>query len=326
MAPAQTLSPPTENLHRMRIIFFGTASFAVPSLERLSGTRHSIVLCVTQPDRPRGRGLKQESSPVKEAALRLSIPIAQPERLSRQALGSVEADVGIVAAYGQLIRRDVLEFPAHGLLGIHPSILPRYRGAAPVAWAILNGEKETGLSIYRLDERLDAGEVLRVSQIPIEPGDTTSTLTDKLARLGADEIVKALEDLEAGRANSRKQDESLATLAPKFSKEEGQIDWSQESSRITRQVRALNPWPGAVTSLDGTRIKLYDVESLPGKTQGSPGRILLFSSEGIDVSTGQGIVRIHALQAAGSRRMTAGEFLAGHKLRADSRLEPPKES
>ena len=198
----------------MRVIFFGTAAYAVPSLERLAAAGHTLALCVTQPDRRQGRGLTPQPSPVKQAAARLGVNMAQPERLDGRALAGVEADVGVVAAYGQLIRREVLELPARGVIGVHPSLLPKYRGAAPVAWALLNGETQTGTTIFQLDERLDAGPILSQRALAIEPSHTTATLTERLAGMGAEELVKTLEALEAGRITPRPQEESNATYAP----------------------------------------------------------------------------------------------------------------
>ncbi len=296
------------------MIFFGTSAFAVPSLERLVASGHAVVLCVTQPDKPKGRGLNVEASPVKQAALKLSVPLAQPERLKRESLGPVQADIGVVAAYGQLIRRDVLDLPAQGILGVHPSLLPRHRGAAPVAWALLNGDPLTGVTIFRLNERLDAGPMLRTQAYPVHETDTTETLTERLALFGADQLILTLSDIAEGLAKDAPQDDSAATLAPKLTKEQSRIHWKKDAPAIARQVRALWPWPGALTELGDTRLKIASAEALPVNASGPPGTVLQASAAGLDIAAGSGVVRIRELQPAGKRRMSAAAFLAGHPI------------
>ncbi len=298
----------------MRVIFFGTSAFAVPSLERLVAGGHAVVLCVTQPDKPKGRGLNVEASPVKQAALKLNVPLAQPERLKRESLGPVQADIGVVAAYGQLIRRDVLDLPAQGILGVHPSLLPRHRGAAPVAWALLNGDPLTGVTIFRLNERLDAGPMLRVQAYPVHETDTTETLTERLALFGADQLILTLSDIAEGVAKDAPQDDSAATLAPKLTKEQSRIQWKKDAPTIARQVRALWPWPGATTELGDTRLKIASAEALPVNAAGAPGTVLQAAAAGLDVAAGSGVVRIRELQPAGKRCMSAAAFLAGHPV------------
>lgn len=304
----------------MRVIFFGTAAFAVPSLERLVAAGGTVALCVTQPDRPQGRGLKPQPSPVKQAAARLGLETAQPQRLDVQALGGVQADLGVAAAYGQLIRREVLALPARGVIGVHPSLLPKHRGAAPVAWALLNGETQTGVTIFQLDERLDAGPILSQRVVPIEPSHDAGTLTDHLAVLGAEELLKTLAQLEAGRITPRLQEESQATYAPKLTKAQGRIDWTQPASAIERLVRATVPWPGASTTWGGRPVKLWAVTIELGSGDAEPGTVAAVSPSGLLVETGHGRLLIRELQPAAGRRLSAREFLSGHRVKVGDRL------
>jgi methionyl-tRNA formyltransferase len=311
----------------MRIVFFGTAAFAVPSLETLVRHGHEVALCVTQPDRPRGRGLKLGPSPVKEAALRFGISLAQPERLASGIGEEVAADVGVVAAYGMLIPRAVLSRPAHGLLGVHPSLLPAYRGAAPVAWAILRGETQTGVSVYRLNERLDAGDVLIQRAVGIEPEEDAGTLTNRLSCLGAEALAEGLDALGQGRATFTPQDESRASLAPKLTKAQRALDWRSPADMLARTIRAMNPSPGAFIPWQGTPLKLCSAAAVPaclpeagagrpGERNGGtpPGTVMRLEPEAIVVATGEGVLAVTALQPAGRKRMTARAFLAGHPL------------
>ncbi len=308
----------------MRVLFFGTSAFAVPSLERVAGAGHTVVLCVTQPDRPQGRGLGLEPSPVKQTALRLQLPLAQPERLEADAFRSLQPDVGVVVAYGNLIRRELLALPVHGMLGVHPSLLPKYRGAAPVAWALLNGESQTGVTIFRLNERLDAGELLRSHRVSIEPGEDAEALTNRLARLGAEELVRGLEQISEGRAAWTPQDEAQASLAPKLTKAQGRIEWSQPAEAIERLVRATIPWPGASAEWSGEPVKVWRAvaQGPEGTTAAGarPGTVAHVSPEAIGVATGTGLLELLEVQPAGRRRMTGKEFLAGHPVRVGDRF------
>ena len=302
----------------MRVVVFGTSAFAVPSLERVAA-RHDIVLCVTQPDRPQGRGLHLEPSPVKRAATRLGLPLIQPQRLSASGLADVTADVGVLASYGQLVPGSVLAVPTHGVLGVHPSLLPKYRGAAPIAWAILNGETATGLTIYRLDKRLDAGEILCQRQVPMTPGEDAGQLTDRLALIGAEELMRGLEALACGRARFTPQDESQASCAPKFTKEQGQIDWRQPAEQIVRMIRALTPWPGATALWRGRPLRIWSARVL-ASSGASPGCILQVGTEAVVVGAGQGAVAVTEVQLSGKRRMRVSEFLAGHPIKPGDTL------
>ena len=306
----------------MRVIFFGTSAFAVPSLERLIECGHDILACVTQPDRPRGRGLRPGPSPVKEAALRLQLPLEQPQRPDASAFASLRPDVGIVIAYGQLIGKDLLELPAHGMMGVHPSLLPKYRGAAPIAWALLNGETATGVTIFRLNERLDAGEVFLQEPAAIGSGERAEILTDRLARRGADALATVLEQLATGRARGIPQDDAQASLAPKLTKAQGRIDWRQPAETIERIIRALSPWPGAATTWHGETLKVLSARADEPVGEGqAPGAVTGMGASGLLVATGQGTLVITEVQPSGRRRMSAQEFLAGHRVTVGERFE-----
>lgn len=300
----------------MRVMFFGTGTFAVPSLEQLVAHRYAVELCVTRPDKPQGRGLKPEPSPVQQTAERLGLPVTQPERPNASLCEGRRVDIGVVADYGQLLCGDVLRRPAHGMLGVHPSLLPKYRGAAPVAWAILNGESCTGVTIFRLDERLDAGDIVVQREVPIEPGEDAQRLTERLAQISAEELVRSLGLIESGEARFSPQDEAHASLAPKLTKSQGQIDWTAPAEAIERLVLGTVPWPGATTTWGGQPLKVWSVgidRSASGRAD-RPGTVMGCGSEGIRVATGRGALVIKELQPAGRRRMSAKEFLAGHPV------------
>jgi len=302
-------------------MFFGTAEFAVPSLERVAAARHEVVLCVTQPDRPQGRGLGRQPSPVKQAAARLGLPLAQPERVEAAPLEAVHPEIGVVAAYGQLIPREVLTLAPHGMLGVHPSLLPRYRGAAPVAWALLNGETTTGVTIFQLNERVDAGEIVLQETVAIEPHEDAHDLTGRLAQHGAEALVRALELVANGRARFELQDDSQATFAPKLTKAQGRIDWRSPAARLERLVRAMMPWPGAFTEWRGGPLKVWRAaEGDAPERAGVPGTAMRVTDEVLEVMTGQGTLALIEVQPAGGRRMRVREFLAGHPIQAGERF------
>ncbi len=300
----------------MRVVFFGAGLFAVPSLERLA-RRHTVVVCVTQPDRPQGRGLRRAPTPVKGTALGLGVRLAQPERLEIGTFEPLEPEIGVAVDYGRLIPQALLAWPPHGMLGVHPSLLPRYRGAAPVAWALLNGESSTGVTIFRLNERMDAGDILAQRRLPIQAGDDAEALTGRLAELGAEELLGALEAVASGRARFRRQDDAQASLAPKLTTAQGVIDWRKPAAAIERQVRAMVPWPGARTSWRGRELKLFRASSGREKTGAPrilPGTIAEVAPEAVIVATGEGTLELKDVQLAGRRRMSVREFLAGHPI------------
>ena len=298
----------------MRIAFLGTAEVAVPCFEavaKLPG--HEVVAVVTQPDRPKGRDLRPSPPPVKVAAERLRVPVQQPLKIREpgaiDSLRAAQPDVLVVVAYGQILPKSVLEIPRFGCVNVHTSLLPRWRGAAPIQYAILHGDRETGVTTMYMDEHMDTGDIiLRRSEI-IRPDDTSVTLHDRLAKLGAELIVETVALMFEGKAPRAKQDEAHATYAKKIAKEDGRIDWTRSAVEIERQVRAFNPWPSAYTQLGDLMLKIWKVEVVDGVT-GNPGVIL----PGFVVATSQGGLRIFELQPANSKRMAMDAFLRGHKV------------
>lgn len=289
-------------------MFAGTAPFAVPSLEALIAARHELSLVITQPDRPGNRG-KILPTPVKQAALKHGLHVYQPEQVgSPESLAQVRwaaPELMVVVAYGQILPPEVLEIPALGVLNVHASLLPRHRGAAPVARAILAGDSRTGVSIMRMDEQLDHGPVLATRELPIGPETTTVELTEALAAAGAGLLVEVLAGLDGHPPVE--QDHAAATLAPRLRKEEGRVDWSMPAAEIDRRVRALNPWPGTVATLAGRELKV--LRGRPAEGSGEPGEILRVAAEGLLVATGQGAYQVEEVQLPSRRPMPARQLL-----------------
>ncbi|MBI2931099.1 MAG: methionyl-tRNA formyltransferase [Planctomycetes bacterium] len=302
----------------MNLVFMGTSPFAVPALERLLESPHRIMTVVTQPDRPRGRGLEVQPSPVKEAALKRNLHLLQPEDVnayeSMRELRALSPDTIVVAAYGQKLGNELLTLARRYCVNIHPSFLPKYRGPAPVARAILNGETVTGVCIIKLVEKMDAGPILGVSRVEIPPTATTPEMEAKLAEVGADLLVEVLDDIQKDTVVELPQDERDATYARKFEKGDGRIDWRKPGFKIHSFVRALQPFPGAFAFLGGTRLTLYEVQPVRGKSSQRPGIVTTVEKDLFKVACGDGEVAVLELQPEAKRRMTATEFLNGHKL------------
>jgi len=303
----------------LRVAFFGTPQFAVPTLDRLLDSRHTVCGVVTQPDRPRGRGQQVTDSPVKARALQRGIPVLQPTRLKdpafATALGAWRPDIGVVAAYGKLLPDDILALPRLGMINVHASLLPKYRGAAPIQRAIIDGEAVTGVTIMRVETLLDAGAMLARVTRPIGPDDTSDLVERDLAGLGADLLLEVLEQIAAGTQQEERQDFMLATFAPRLTKDEGVLDWTLPAPYIHNRVRGLHPWPHASTRLDGDRIILLKTRVDTSTTDAEPGTILAIAADGIHVATGHaGRIVIERLQPEGRRPMSAGEFVAGRHL------------
>jgi methionyl-tRNA formyltransferase len=306
----------------MRLVFMGTPFFAVPVLEELVRAGHQVMCVVTQPDRPRGRNLKMQSPPVKEAALNLGLPVWQPEKPGDPdflaVLGNLFPDAVIVAAYGRILPPAVLRLPRYGCINVHASLLPKYRGAAPIHRAIINGEKETGITTMMMDEGLDTGDILLQEAVPIAEEDTAGTLHDRLAKLGAEVLVKTLELLAAGKLTPRPQDHALATYAPALSRADEEIDWGASARDVYNRVRGLAPWPGAATLWAGRVLKIWRVTVASGESllAGTlPGQVRVASpAEGLLVQANPGLVAVEELQVQGGRKMGAGEFLRGHPI------------
>lgn len=306
----------------MRLIFAGTPDFAAVALRELIAAGHDIALVLTQPDRPAGRGMKLTPSAVKVVALAHGLPLFQPVSLkgaaAQQQLKEAAAEVMVVAAYGLILPQAVLDIPPLGCLNIHASLLPRWRGAAPIQRAILAGDHETGITIMQMDAGLDTGEMLSKHAIPIEEGDTAQTLHDKLAALGGTAIVEALNALQQDQLVPEAQDSAQATYAAKLTKEEGLINWTKPALEIARAVRAYNPFPGAHTAWQGESLKLWMAQAIDAT--GEPGVVLAAGKTGIVVACGQGALCITELQRAGGKRLAAAQFLAGCEMKPGERL------
>lgn len=303
----------------MKIIFAGTPAFAATALDALVAAGHSIVIVLTQPDRPAGRGLGLQSSPVKQFAQAKQLPLIQPATLKDEAivamLWGLHADIMVVVAYGQLIPRELLELPLRGCVNIHASLLPRWRGAAPIQRAILAGDRETGVTIMQMDAGLDTGAMLLTETVPIADDDTTQTLHDKLAAVGAQLIVRALDGMPLPAA----QDPARATYAAKINKAEARIDWTRSAVDIDRQIRAFNPAPGAHTTLQGQPVKVW--RATPVEGQGAPGLVLQTGADGVIVAAGAGALCLLELQRAGGKRLPARVFLAGTPMAPGVRFD-----
>jgi len=298
-----------------RIVFMGTPDFAVPTLSKLIESQE-VVGVVTQPDRPAGRGRQLTPPPVKSVAQEAGIPVYQPKSLrSEEAAGPLREwapELIVVAAFGQILRAHVLELPVHGCLNVHASLLPRWRGAAPIQHAILAGDAQTGISLMRMDEGLDTGPVYARRATPIGPGDTAASLHDRLAELGAELLSERLEEIVTGRLAAEIQEDSLATYAPRINKEDGAIDWRRPAIEIDRQIRAMTPWPGAYSSWQGKRLKILRAELADGvvSVTGRPGQVIE-TAAGVMVVTGQGTIRLLQIQLAGKKATSVNEFLRG---------------
>jgi len=301
-----------------RIVFFGTPSFALPSLLKLTQGPDEVVAVVTQPDRERGRGQKVVPSPVKEFALQKGLLVFQPEKVKEEAyqerLRGLGADLFVVAAYGQILTKSLLSIPKFGAVNVHASLLPKYRGAAPIAWAILKGEKQTGVTTMLMDEGMDTGDILLQSEILIREDETTETLHDRLASLGAQLLSETLEKMKRGGIHPIPQDPSKATYAPMLKKEDGRIDWTKGAEEIDRLVRAFQPWPGAYMEWKGQRLRIYKGEVRQAKPTGKAGKVLWVSSDSIEIETGKDSYLLREVQLEGKKRMSVRDFLSGHPI------------
>jgi methionyl-tRNA formyltransferase len=304
-----------------RIIFFGTPSFAVPTLQNLFQGKDEVVAVVTQPDRGKGRGQKVVPSPVKQFILQHKkdeLLIFQPESVKEKAfqerLRELHPELFVVVAYGQILPKSLLRIPKYGAVNVHASLLPKYRGAAPIAWAILRGEKMTGVTTMIMDEGMDTGDILLQTEIPIGKEETAETLHNRLASLGAQLLLETVGRMKAGNLRPVPQEHSKATYAPLLKKEDGQIDWRKEAEAIDRRVRAFNPWPGAFTSLKGQLLKIYRGEIRERAPAGKAGTVIWVGSDFIEVETGKDSFLIKEVQLEGKRRMTVRDFLSGHPI------------
>ena len=303
----------------MRIIFMGTPDFSVGTLEALVDAGHDVCLAVTQPDKPKGRGKEMQPTPVKAAALRHGIPVYQPKKIRGpecvEELKKYNADVMVVIAFGQILPRPILELTPYGCINVHASLLPRYRGAAPIQWAIIEGERVTGVTTMQMDEGLDTGDMIMKAEVPIADDETGESLHDKLAEAGAALCVKTLEALENKTAVFEKQGESPTAYAKMLYKSMGNIDWQDPAVRIERLVRGLNSWPSAYTHWNGKVMKIWRAKA-EGTGTGSrqPGTVTAVGKNEFSVQTGDGILKVYELQIPGKKRMETGAFLRGYAL------------
>ncbi|USE36687.1 methionyl-tRNA formyltransferase [Endozoicomonas sp. SCSIO W0465] len=305
----------------LRIIFAGTPEFASAHLQAVLDSQHQVIAVYTQPDRPAGRGQKLMPSPVKSLALEHHIPVFQPTSLrnadAQKTLASLNADLMVVVAYGLILPQTVLDTPTLGCINVHGSILPRWRGAAPVQRAIEAGDTESGVTIMQMDAGLDTGDMLLKAFCPIHPTDTASDLHDRLIKVGQPALIQSLDNLADGNIHPEKQDDNLANYAHKMSKEEARLDWQKSAQALERQIRAFNPWPVAITALDDTNIRVWEAMALEESTSNTPGTLIRADKKGLDIACGQGdsksTLRIKRLQLAGSRAMTVQELLNSKK-------------
>jgi len=312
----------------VKAVFFGTPAFAVPTLERLIESKHDVAAVVTQPDRKRGRGQHVSAAPVKQVAEAHGLPVLQPERLKDPtfdaALKALQPDIGVVAAYGKLLPDRLLELPRHGMVNVHASLLPKYRGAAPIHRAIMAGELETGVTIIQLVREMDAGPMLKLASCSIAPDDTSETLTHRLASLGADLLLTVVDELASGRSTPQAQDHDRATFAPRLSRDDGVIDWQRSATDLHNQVRGLHPWPHAFSFLDRARYAILQSAVAQCPEAGrctQPGEIVEATKDRLIIAAGGGTaLAIQELQPEGKRPLPTRAFLAGHRLKPGARF------
>ncbi len=300
----------------MRIVFMGTPGFAVPSLKALIESEDEVAALVAQPDKPKGRGLKASPPPTKIIAEEHGIPVLQPSKIRTEEflneLGNISPDLICVAAYGKILPKTILDLPRFGCINVHASLLPKYRGAAPINWAIARGETVTGITIMQMDEGMDTGDILLRREVPIDPDDTGETLSGKLSVIGARLLIETIAELKKGTLRPVKQDDSLATYAPMLKKEDGRIDWMRPAEEIRSLIRGMLPWPGAYTYLRGKLLKIYRAAVSEG--EGKPGEAVGTGQGVLRVVTGAGALDILELQIEGGRRLDSRAFLAGRKI------------
>lgn len=302
----------------MRVVFFGTPEFAVPTLEAISQSRHDLLLVIAQPDRPSGRGMKMKKPPVAERAIELGLSVRQPETIrSDEFLRSVRElrpDIGVVIAYGKILPADLLDIPKHGFVNVHASLLPKYRGAAPIQRAIEKGLRRTGVTIMQVDEQLDHGPVLATQTATIEIDERAPEVFTKLAEIGGGLLVETLEAIEAGKVSPREQDHSKATLAPRIEKSEGEIHLTESAKTIYNRFRAFWPWPGLSVLADGEQLKLIEIAPESGNKKRAPGTIVEIDEDAVVVTTGKGLLRLREVQRPGRRSVSAADYVRGRRL------------
>ena len=308
----------------MKIVFMGTPDFAVGALEALVEAGHEVVAVVTQPDKPKGRGKEMQQTPVKACALKHNIEVFQPVKIKTpeavEVLKGYGADLFVVAAFGQILSKEILDMPKFGCVNIHASLLPKYRGAAPIQWAILDGEKETGVTIMQMNEGLDTGDMLTKVIVPIEDTDTGESLFDKLAEAGAKLLIETIPQIEAGTLHPEAQDDSLSTYAKMIKKEMGLIDWKKEAVVLERLVRGMNSWPSAYTHFNGKTLKVWEAGVELKEAKAEPGTVVEVTKNSIKVQTGQDLLVLKQIQLEGKKRMDVASFLLGYKVEVGTML------
>jgi methionyl-tRNA formyltransferase len=306
----------------------GTPDFAVPSLEALLDSGENVVCVITQPDRPKGRGRKLTPPPIKELALQAGLPVLQPEKIKDEEflakLKGFNPDLIVLTAYGRILPDSLINLPPYGTINVHGSLLPKYRGAAPIQWALINGETETGVTIMQMDEGLDTGDILLAEKLPINPDDTAGSLFVKLAKLGGTALKKALKQLRTNKLTPIKQDDSLATHAPLLKKVDGLVDWSKSAQQISCLIRGLDPWPTTYTTLAGKRFRLFSPLVISQSdcqfSASGPGIVCQADHNGLVISTGSGYLLVREVQPEGSKRMGVDAYLRGHPIKSGTRL------
>ena len=311
----------------MKVIFMGTPDFAVGTLEALIEAGHEVVLAVTQPDKPKGRGKEMQYTPVKECALKHAIPVFQPRRVREpeciEELRKYDADIMVVVAFGQILPKEILEMCTYGCVNVHASLLPKYRGSAPIQWAIIDGEEVTGVTTMQMDEGLDTGDMLLKTEIPIEPKETGGSLFDKLAQAGAKLCVETLEALQNGTVTPIPQGETTTAYAKMLDKQLGDINWNKTAVEIERLIRGLTPWPSAYTNWNEKVMKIWDAEVSDIDVEmedAKPGTIVKVEKDAFYVQTGEGLLKVCELQIPGKKRMDAGAFLRGYQVKVGEEL------
>lgn len=308
----------------MKVIFMGTPDFSVGTLEAIIEAGHEITAVVTQPDKPKGRGKAMQFTPVKEVALAHGIPVYQPVKVKNpefvETLDKIPADIIVVVAFGQIISKEILEMKKYGCINVHASLLPKYRGAAPIQWAVIDGEKESGVTIMRMDEGLDTGDMMLKTIVPLDEKETGGSLFDKLSNAGAALAVEALRKLEAGEITYEVQGETTTAYAKMLKKDFGNIDWNRSAVEIERLIRGMNPWPSAYSHLDGKTLKIWAAETDEETHPGSCGEIVKVTKDEIHVACGKGTLIITELQLEGKKRMDTAAFLRGYEVHAGSLL------
>ncbi len=306
----------------MRIVFMGTPDFAEASLKKLLDEQFDVVGVFTQPDKPRGRGMSTSFSPVKELALAHNLPVYQPEKLrcsqSFELMASLKPDILVVVAYGKILPDEMLSLPKYGAINVHASLLPKYRGAAPIQWAVLNGDSITGVSTMYLAHDMDTGDVIYSTETEIGEKETSGELFDRLKRMGAELLVRTLRDIEAGTAPRTQQDHTAASYVSMLDKSMSPINWNRPARMVMKQIYGLQPWPVATADLGGTTVRIFGADLTGRKTKAAPGMLLSADSGGIDVACADGeILRITELQLPGKKRMSAADYLRGHPIKTE---------